>query len=110
MCRYEGGEGGRGREVWRYEGGEGGRERCAGMKEGVVQVCMCVYMYLWRNSSSDKGMYSHPLHPSRVCDMHRRELLERGGSDDNFTTALGVKSSIMNTERTTCALPRYSQS
>ena len=92
----------------RDEGERVGGGRCAGMREGVVQVC--VHMYLWRNSSSDKGMYSHPLHPSQVCDMHRREPLDRGGGDDNFTTALGIKSSIMNTERTTCVLPRYSQS
>ena len=68
------------------------------MREGVVQY-VCVYMYLRSNSSSDKGMYSHPLHPSRVCDIHRRQLLERGGGDDNFTTTLGVKSSIMKKEQ-----------
>ena len=57
---------------------------------------MCVCVYLWRNSSSNKGVYSHSLHRPRVCDMHRREPLERGGGDDNFTTALGIKSSIYN--------------
>ena len=68
------------------------------MREGVVQS-VCVYMYLRSNSSSDKGMYSHPLHPSRVCDIHRRQLLERGGDDDNFTATLGIKSSIMKKEQ-----------
>ena len=64
----------------------------------LVCVCLCVCVYLWRNSSSNKGVYSHSLHRPRVCDMHRREPLERGGGDDNFTTALGIKSSIMSTE------------
>ena len=69
-----------------------------------------VCVYLRRNSSSDKGMYSHPLHPPRVCDMHWREPFERGRGDDDFTTALGIKSSIMSAERTTCVYTTILQS
>ena len=49
------------------------------------------YAHLWRHSSSNEGMYLHPLHPPRICDAHGGESFEGGGGDNHFSTSLGVK-------------------
>lgn len=50
--------------------------------------------YLGVHCSSYKGVYLDTGHMTGISDLHRGEIFDREGGDNNFTTPLGEKSSL----------------